>query len=72
MPDLTPCDYLLWKYLKDLEYRELPTKMEELKNKVSEAIQTIDESKIEESLQIHGKSFTFHAKRGRWSFRTAP
>lgn len=40
-PDLNPCDYFLWGYLKDQVYREKPRTIEDLKRAVEEKIRTI-------------------------------
>lgn len=41
-PDLTPCDFFLWGYIKDLVYvPPLPTDVEELKDRIRAAIQSI-------------------------------
>lgn len=36
-PDLSPCDFFLWGHLKNLVYREHPSTVEELRNKIAEA-----------------------------------
>lgn len=46
-PDLTPCDYFLWGYIKDRVYRDTPRTLAELKAK----IETITQSITEETLQ---------------------
>ena len=40
-PDLTPCDYFLWGYLKDQVFDDLPNTIPQLKTKISQAIATI-------------------------------
>jgi hypothetical protein len=36
-PDLTPCDFFLWGYLKEVVYRERPTTIEQLKSRIRTA-----------------------------------
>ena len=41
-PDLTPCDFFLWGYIKDLVYiPSLPTDVGELKDRILAAVQSI-------------------------------
>ena len=41
-PDLTPCDFFLWGFVKDSVYlRPLPTSLKELRNRITHALQTI-------------------------------
>ena len=41
-PDLTPCDFFLWGYIKDLVYiPPLPNDVDELKDRIIAAIQSI-------------------------------
>ena len=35
-PDLTPCDYFLWGYLKDRVYRTPPQNIDDLRNKIQQ------------------------------------
>lgn len=35
-PDMTPCDYFVWGYLKFIVYHELPNNISEPKNKITE------------------------------------
>jgi hypothetical protein len=46
-PDLTPCDFFLWGYIKDYVFSELPTSIVELKTKIRAAISSIDENTLE-------------------------
>ena len=42
-PDLTPCDFVLWGYVKSLVYvPPLPTSVNDLKSQITEALITID------------------------------
>ena len=42
-PDLTPCDFFLWGYVKGLVYvPSLPTSVDDLKTQIIEAFKTID------------------------------
>lgn len=36
-PDLTPCDFFLWGYLKNIVYRERPATIEELRDRITQA-----------------------------------
>jgi len=40
-PDLTPCDYFLWGYVKHLTYSQNPTSLFELQNCIVEAFKSI-------------------------------
>ena len=42
-PDLTPCDFFLWGYVKDNAYKPpLPQNVRELQGRIRAAVQTID------------------------------
>ena len=42
-PDLTPCDFFLWGYVKDLVYvPPLPKSVDDLKTRITEALKTIN------------------------------
>ena len=42
-PDLTPCDFFLWGYVKGLVYvPPLPTSVDDLKTQITEALKTIN------------------------------
>ena len=42
-PDLTPCDFFLWGYVKDNAYKPpLPQNVRELEDRIRAAVQTID------------------------------
>jgi len=43
-PDLNPCDFFLWGYLKDRVYTETFTDMDELKKKITAEINSIPQS----------------------------
>lgn len=40
-PDMTPMDFFIWGYLKDVVYQRQSNNVEELKNRIREACQTI-------------------------------
>lgn len=40
-PDLNPCDFFLWGYIKDKVYKNNPKTMEELQNAIREEFSTI-------------------------------
>ena len=46
-PDLTPCDFFLWGYVKDNAYKPpLPQNVRELQDRIRAAVQTIDENML--------------------------
>ena len=46
-PDLTPCNFFLWGYVKDLVYvLLLPRDMEDLQTRITEALATIDNAML--------------------------
>ena len=46
-PDLTPCDFFLWGHIKDIVYvPPLPQTIEELKQRISDALRNIDASTL--------------------------
>lgn len=40
-PDLTPCDFFLWGYLKDQVYSQLPNTLDELREAIQEACDAV-------------------------------
>ena len=47
-PDLTPCDFFLWGFVKGLVYvPPLPKDVDELKDRITEAVATIDNAMLE-------------------------
>lgn len=47
LPDITPLDFFLWGYVKDLVYRTKIRENNGLKQKTSDAIETIDEAMLQ-------------------------
>ena len=46
-PDLTPCDFFIWGYVKDNAYKPpLPQNVRELQDRIRAAVQTIDGNKL--------------------------
>ncbi len=45
-PDLSPCDFFLWDYVKDKVFVHNPTSTEELKVKIMEVIPSTDVQKL--------------------------
>ena len=45
-PDLTPCGFFLWGYVKVYVFREFPTTITELKAKIRDAISSISEDTL--------------------------
>jgi hypothetical protein len=47
-PDLTPCDFFLWGYVKDRVYiPPLPTTLVEPQERISAAVMTIDKGMLQ-------------------------
>ena len=46
-PDLAPCDYFLWGYLKSLVYKDRPQTLEDLQNAIRTEIANIPLSMLE-------------------------
>ena len=46
-PDLNPCDYFLWGYLKSKVYKPLPKTLDDLKENITREIQKINTSALE-------------------------
>jgi hypothetical protein len=43
-PDLTPCDFFLWGYIKDRIFvPPLPVSLNELKQRITTAVESVDE-----------------------------
>ena len=48
-PDLNVCDYFLWSYIKDIVFAgDRPVTLEQLKNKISAAFETIRASRMQQ------------------------
>ena len=46
-PDLTPCDFFLWGYVKALVYvPPLPANVNELKQRITIALETVNQDKL--------------------------
>ena len=50
-PDITPLDFFLWGYVKDIVYRTKVRDITELKQGISNAIDTIDEAMLPRTWQ---------------------
>ena len=46
-PDLNPCDYFLWGYLKSNVYKPLPKTLNDLKANIRREVQKINTSTLE-------------------------
>lgn len=46
-PDLNPCDFFLWGYLKDRVYKESPSNLDDLKATIQREIAAIDTSTLQ-------------------------
>ena len=51
-PDLTPCDFYLWGYLKSIVYRDRPQSLAHLKVNIEEAIRTISPGTLTNVMRI--------------------
>jgi len=46
-PDLTPCDFLLWEYIKDRVFvPSLPVSLNEMKQRITTAVSSVDEDML--------------------------
>ena len=45
-PDLNPCDFYLWGYLKARVYNPLPTTLDELKSNIKREIKNISKEEL--------------------------
>ena len=50
-PDITPLDFFLWGYVKDIVYQTKVRDMTDLKQRISNAIATIDEAMLQRTWQ---------------------
>lgn len=67
-PDLTILDFYLWGRIKDLVYRERPTTSEDMKNRIREAIQSLDPVEIRRATDDFQRRITacIHARGGHF------
>jgi len=67
-PDLTPLDFFLWGYVKDIVYAKKPTTREDMKNRIREACRSITpvvlhdvrrafHRRLERCIQQNGRAF---------------
>jgi hypothetical protein len=57
-PDLTPCDYFLWGYLKSIVYNDRPRTLDHLKNNIRQAIANILVNMLESVERIFRSTLT--------------
>ena len=50
-PDITPLDFFLWLYVKDIVYRTKVRDITDLRQRISDAIATIDEDMLQRTWQ---------------------
>uniref|UniRef100_A0A914CWJ9 Transposase n=1 Tax=Acrobeloides nanus TaxID=290746 RepID=A0A914CWJ9_9BILA len=66
-PDLTPCDFFLWGYVKSKVYRTKQVDLEELKGRIQQAFDEMPQKmidramesyrrRLERCIQVNGKS----------------
>ena len=48
-PDLNPCDFFLWGYLKSRVYNPLPNNLDELKDNIIREIKKIDKKTLKDT-----------------------
>lgn len=58
-PDLNPCDYFFWGYLKDRVYQDNPATIEELKAAITREINAIEKTTLENV--VEGFNSRLHA-----------
>ena len=67
-PDLNPCDFYLWGYLKSIVYRDpVPTTLEELKKNIRREIRRINQdtlAKVYDNVLVRMQRVL--ARRGAW------
>ena len=49
-PDLNPCDFFPWGYMKELVYKPLPTSLHQLKEKVTLTFRNIPEPMVQKAV----------------------
>ena len=55
-PDLTPCDFFLWGWLKEQVYSTKPRNLEEFKGKTREVMTSIPQEFLVKSVDaVHGR-----------------
>jgi hypothetical protein len=66
-PDLTPCDFFLWGYIKDRVYRTLPASLDELEDRIRHEFEILPQDmidraidgyvhRLEKCLEVNGQS----------------
>ena len=51
-PDLNPCDFFLWGYLKDRVYREAPRTISDLRTSIEQEIKAIGKELLEQVIGV--------------------
>jgi hypothetical protein len=46
IPRQTPCDFSLWRYVKDCVYVPLPADLDELRNRITAAVNSVTEDTL--------------------------
>jgi hypothetical protein len=69
-PDLTPPDYFIWGYLKQVVYSYRPQTIEDLKQNTEVAISNISQETLKESSVKHGDTCEYMLCREWQSFST--
>lgn len=59
-PDLAPCDFFLWGYLKSLVYTERPKTLAQLKNNIQAAIDNIHIDMLERVEKLQNSTISMH------------
>ncbi|EFN66784.1 Transposable element Tc3 transposase, partial [Camponotus floridanus] len=50
-PDLTPCDFFLWGYIKDIVYAIIPENEEDLRYKITRAVEGITAEMLQSTME---------------------
>lgn len=58
-PDLTPMDFFLWGYVKSVVYKNQPTTVDNMKQKIRDAFQTITPNMLSNVRKSFEKRVTF-------------
>jgi hypothetical protein len=65
LPDITPLDFFLWGYVKDVVYKTPVTSLDEMKLRIVAAIETVTPQKLENTWrEIEYRLGILRAKKG--------
>ena len=66
-PDMNPCDFFLWGYMKEQVYKPMPVSMNALKNKITEVFNNIPEKTVRKavlSMKSRGQKLVMEEGKG--------